>query len=267
MNLDAAPLILGGGVELATIAFTAPELYNYYYQARYHKQWPGNGTRGDPVFDSFFATFLPLSPGPLFQNVSRISTCALLHRIGPSIFVSHSYGGQGAFLATDGCPELVKAHVAFEADQTPFGSYDAGIVGATTPAPSRAWGIADVPIAYDPPVTDPNQLARVAIGQNQFIEGKISNFSCVLQADTTAQKPRRLVNIAKAPVLFLTTQASVHVLFDHCQVSYLRQAGVSVTFTLLEKIGILGNGHFGMLEKNSDDIARYFEGWIRENVQ
>ena len=28
-----------------------------------------------------------------------------------------------------------------------------------------------------------------------------------------------------------------------------------------------GNGHFGMLEKNSDEIARYFEGWIRQNVR
>lgn len=53
---------------------------------------------------------------------------------------------------------------------------------------------------------------------------------------------------------------------DHCLVSYLRQAGVSVTFTLLQSIGILGNGHFGMLEKNSDRIAKYFEGWIRMNV-
>ena len=140
-------------------------------------------------------------------------------------------------------------------------------MGATTPAPSRAWGIADVPVSYDPPVTDPSQLIRVPVGQNQFTDGKLSNYSCVLQAETATQKPRKLINIAKAPVLFLTTQASVHVLYDHCLVSYLRQAGVKVTFTLLEKVGIFGNGHFGMLEKNSDDIARYFERWIRQNIR
>jgi len=54
---------------------------------------------------------------------------------------------------------------------------------------------------------------------------------------------------------------------DHCLVSYLRQAGVKVTFTLLQTVGILGNGHFGMLERNSDSIASYFEGWIRKNIQ
>ena len=210
---------------------------------------------------------MPLSPGPLFQNISRTSTCALLNRIGPSVFVSHSYGGQGVWLATDGCPELVKGHVAFEADQTPFGNYDAGTFGATIPVVTRAWGIADVPIAYDPPVTDPSQLVRATVGQNQYTDGKLSNYSCVLQADTATQNPRRLANIAKAPVLFLTTQASIHVLYDHCQVSYMRQAGVTVTFTLLQDIDILGNGHFGMLEENSDDIARYFERWIRKTIR
>jgi len=54
---------------------------------------------------------------------------------------------------------------------------------------------------------------------------------------------------------------------DHCLVSYLRQAGVKVTFTLLQTVGILGNGNFGMLERNSDSIASYFEGWIRKNIQ
>ena len=51
------------------------------------------------------------------------------------MFVSHSSGGQGVFLATDGCPSLVKGHVAFEADQTPFGNYDAGLVkiGVSSP--------------------------------------------------------------------------------------------------------------------------------------
>lgn len=118
-----------------------------------------------------------------------------------------------SFLATDGCPGSVKAHVAFEADQTPFGNYDAGVTGALTPAPARAWGIADVPITYSPPVTDPSQLARATVGQNQFVNGLLSNYSCVLQASNSTQQARQLTNISKAPVLFLTTQASVHVLY------------------------------------------------------
>ena len=172
-----------------------------------------NGTRGNSAFDNFFSTFLPLSLTPAFESISRTSTCALLDRIGPSIFVSHSLGGQVAFLATDGCPQLVKAHVAIEADQTPFGNYDGGVSGLPAPAPARLWGIADIPISYSPPVTDPSQLVRASVGQNQFMDGLLSNYSCVLQASNSTQKPRRLTNISKAPILFLTTQASVHVLY------------------------------------------------------
>ncbi|KAL8629573.1 hypothetical protein Q9189_004699 [Teloschistes chrysophthalmus] len=266
-NLDAAALSPGSSVETAEIAFTAPERYNFYFQARFHTQWPGNGTRGDPIFDAFYATNLPLSLGPLFQNISRTSTCALLQRIGPSIFISHSYGGQGVFLATDGCPDFVKGHIAFEADQTPFGNYDAGTRGAKSPIVTRDWGVADVPISYDHPASDPSQLVRAPVGENQYTDGKLSKYSCVLQAQNATHQPRKLVNIARAPVLFLTTQASIHVTYDHCLVSYLRQAGVKVTFTLLEDVGIVGNGHFGMLERNSDDIAGYFEGWIRRTVR
>jgi len=64
-----------------------------------------------------------------------------------------------------------------------------------------------------------------------------------------------------------STHADSKERLDHCLVSYLRQAGVQVTFTLLQTVGILGNGHFGMLEKNSDSIASYFERWIRKNIQ
>lgn len=149
----------------------------------------------------------------MYENISRESTCALLDRIGPSIFVSHSYGGQLVFLAADGCPDKVKAHIAFEADQTPFGNYDGGVNGAPKPAPARAWGIVNVPIAYSPPVTDPSQLVRATVGQDQFVDGLLSNYSCVLQASNSTQKPRQLTNISKVPVLFLTTQASIHITY------------------------------------------------------
>ena len=35
------PVIAGGTVELAQLAYTAPELYHKYYQAQFHTQWPG----------------------------------------------------------------------------------------------------------------------------------------------------------------------------------------------------------------------------------
>ena len=42
----------------------------------------------------------------------------------------------------------------------------------------------------------------------------------------------------------------------------MKQAGVIVDWILLAKIGIKGNGHFSMLEKNSDQIAGVILKWL-----
>ena len=46
--------------------------------------------------------------------------------------------------------------------------------------------------------------------------------------------------------------------------AYLAQAGVPNDFVRLPDIGIRGNGHMMMLEKNSDDIAAVIEGWLKK---
>lgn len=120
-----------------------------------------------------------------------------------------------------------------------------------------------MPITYDPPVTNPSQLITKNVGKIEFTDGLVSKYSCTIQADDATHKPRRLKNIARSPILYLTGQASVHILYNQCTVQYLRQAGVNVTWTRLEDTGLLGNGHFSMLEKNSDDIAQYIDGWLQ----
>ena len=57
-------------------------------------------------------------------------------------------------------------------------------------------------------------------------------------------------------------EASYHAPYDHCTVAYLPQAGVQDTFIRLADVGIRGNGHMMMLEKNTDDIARVIEQWV-----
>lgn len=50
--------------------------------------------------------------------------------------------------------------------------------------------------------------------------------------------------------------------------AYLRQAGVStVHFIRLADVGIKGNGHMLMLEKNNLEIASMAEKWMRESVE
>jgi hypothetical protein len=45
-------------------------------------------------------------------------------------------------------------------------------------------------------------------------------------------------------------------------VRYLSQAGVKSTFIRLPDVGIHGNGHMMMLEKNSDAIAKVMADWL-----
>jgi hypothetical protein len=47
----------------------------------------------------------------------------------------------------------------------------------------------------------------------------------------------------------------------------LNQAGVRTDFVRLEDVGLTGNGHMMMLEKNSDDIIRFVHGWMEKHLE
>ena len=82
-----------------------------------------------------------------------------------------------------------------------------------------------------------------------------------------AEPARRLPNLAKIPTLILVAEASYHAAYDHCTAAYLTQAGVPITFLRLEDVGIRGNGHMMMLEKNSDRIAGVIQDWLKRRWQ
>jgi len=81
-----------------------------------------------------------------------------------------------------------------------------------------------------------------------------------------AEPVRKLPNLARVPIMILTAEASYHAAYDHCTASYLAQAGVPNTFVRLADIGIRGNGHMMMLEKNSDEIAAVIEDWLKTTL-
>jgi len=63
--------------------FTATQKFNLWPQAHLHTQWPGNGSQGDEVFDSFYRSIVP----SLLSNVeasqkTRDAGVALLDKIG-----------------------------------------------------------------------------------------------------------------------------------------------------------------------------------------
>ena len=121
-----------------------------------------------------------------------------------------------------------------------------------------AWGLGSLPLHYDPPITDPDELKPV-------LEEKADDSDtvpCYLQAEPV----HKLVNLIGIPVLDVSTQASYHRVFDSCIPKWLNQAGVKAQYVKLEDVGLTGNAHELMLEKNSDAIARYFESWLEKNV-
>jgi pimeloyl-ACP methyl ester carboxylesterase len=80
-----------------------------------------------------------------------------------------------------------------------------------------------------------------------------------------AEPARKLAHLQNIPVLVVEAQASYHAPYDHCTVRYLRQAGVmNTTYVRLADLGILGNGHMLMLEKNNAEIAEVARKWLEE---
>ena len=77
---------------------------------------------------------------------------------------------------------------------------------------------------------------------------------------------RTLPNLQKMPILVLTSEASYHAPYDHCTVKFLQQAGVKPTFVKLVDLGIRGNSHVMMLEKNNREIAAVIAKWLTQNL-
>ena len=78
---------------------------------------------------------------------------------------------------------------------------------------------------------------------------------------------RMLPNLQKLPILILTAEASYHAPYDHCTVKYLEQAGVHPVWIKLADVGLHGNGHMMMLEKNNIEIAGLLTRWLAQNVR
>jgi len=233
--------------------FTASEVLGSWPQAKKHTQWPGSGRMGDPAFDAFYATQVEyLADNAETQRLNQAAGAALLERIGPAIILTHSQSGPFGWLIADARPKLVKAIVAVEPSGPPFED------AVLREGAARAWGVADIPITYDPPIADPSEIKTA---QEDAADGP-DLVRCRLQQ----APPHRLVNLANIPVLLVTAKASYHSVYDHCTVKYLSQAGVKVTAMPLADHGVHGNGHMVMIEKNNSQIAALLADWLSHSV-
>jgi pimeloyl-ACP methyl ester carboxylesterase len=237
--------------------FVAPERAMQWPQARLHTQWPGTGKPGDPAFDQFYASQFPsLASFPKQQALNRDALAALLDKIGPAILLTHSQSGSFNWPVADARPGLLKAIVAVEPSGPPVHDIE------NTGAPDwfkdaerlKISGLADVPLAYDPPLTGDAKLEFV----RQERPDKPDLVRCWLQKEPA----RKLPNLAHIPLVIITSEASYHAAYDHCTAAYLSQAGVPNTQIYLADMGVHGNGHMMMIEKNSAAIAGVIAQWL-----
>jgi pimeloyl-ACP methyl ester carboxylesterase len=242
--------------------FTAPANSNEYPQAKRHTQWPGKGVSGDPVFDQFFASQVEdIQDVSVIERLNRAAGVALLDKIGPAILLTHSQSGPFGWGIADSRPRLVKGILAVEPNGPAF--HEAVMTGAPDwfkDGPlGRPWGITRGPLTYSPAAASPEDLkmTREAAADGPEL------VRCWAQGASARQLP----NLQGIPILIIVSEASYHAPYDHCTSKYLAQAGVKHDFVRLPDVGIRGNGHMMMLEKNNLDIAALLHAWAQKSIR
>ena len=182
-----------------------------------HTQWPGSGDAGDPALAQFLAWQEPFPPDLVRAHEDmRDGAVGLLDRIGPSVLLTHSFGGGFGWLALSERPHLVKALVAIETVGPPFVSHPA--LGDFT------YGLTPIPVSYGPGAGD--------------------------------------AKLGGIPVAVVSSPCSGFEPSCHATAEYLRECGAAVDELRLADLGIHGNGHAMMLEKNNAEVAALLTDWI-----
>jgi pimeloyl-ACP methyl ester carboxylesterase len=227
-------------------------------QAKKNTQWPGNGPNkgkmGDPMFDYFAKTDTQSPTGGGMERLTADDIVELVDLIGqPVILLLHSGVASSGWVVADARPKLVKGIIAAEPVAPPIENAERGATG-----PGRLWGLTNLPIHYDPPIKEASELRPV----RQDKPDGPDLIPCWVQQEPA----HKLVNLQGIPVLNVSGEASYHRPYSHCIAKWLNQAGVKTTYVNLEDVGLPGNGHQFMSEKNSAGIAKFFMSWLEKNV-
>jgi pimeloyl-ACP methyl ester carboxylesterase len=254
------PLTARTAAQLSQL-WTAVDATSPWPQGARYSQWPGSGVgKGrmhDPIFDDFARTQVQY-PASNLERVTVDAYVALLDRIGTRvILLTHSIGGAFGWSVADARPQSVAAVIAVEPAGPPIQAVDTA-TQVYNGKPNLPWGLTNLPLEYEPAIKDAAEL-QTELQSGPRTPGRVI---CYLQSGV----PRRLKNLVSIPVLLVSGEAGYHVIFDSCTAQWLNQAGVHTDYVELASVGITGNGHEMMLEKNSDDIAKFFEGWLDRTV-
>jgi pimeloyl-ACP methyl ester carboxylesterase len=234
--------------------------YKLWPQAHLHTQWPGSGAPEDTITLQMISGYLPeIEDFTKQQFLNRDALVALIDRIGPAILMVHSQAGAFGWPVADARPDQVKAILAVEPNGPPF--YQVDFIGAPDyfkQGPlALPYGLSAVPLTYSPAIADAKDLAVVQ--QEQADAPDL--VKCHLQ-----REPARKLSNLKMPILVVMSEASYHAPYDRCTVKYLRQAGAQPTFMRLADLGIKGNSHVMMNEKNNKEIAAVIAQWLGKTL-
>jgi pimeloyl-ACP methyl ester carboxylesterase len=206
---------------------------------------PGGGRAGGaPAGPPPAANTLPAAAPNLQHMIWRQAGAELLDKIGPAVIMTHSAGGPFGLLVAEARPNLVKATIMIEGGGTPFGA-------------GNRWGASSIPVTYDPPVADPAEIKTTWVANPE--EG-INGY--YLQAEPA----RKLPNLKNTKVVVATADASFASPGNPGLVAFLKQAGVQAEEMRWGKMGLNGNGHAMMFEKNSREILQTIIDWTKKNV-
>lgn len=209
-----------------------------------HTQWPGSGLADDPALAQLLASQSNMPDLSADHELMRTHGAELLERIGPSIVITSSAGGPAGWLMADARPDLVQAVVALEP------------MGPSGPFP-LPWGLAASPLTYEPLATGVEALDLVEVPASHGLP------AMRLQPEPARQLPR----LAEIPIAIVTGEQSFAKSTDVGTVAYLRQAGCNRVHHLrLGDLGIHGNGHLMMIERNNDQVLDAVVQWLDDQV-
>jgi pimeloyl-ACP methyl ester carboxylesterase len=206
-----------------------------------HTQWPGTGQADDVALAQQLASQSPFPADvAAHHELMRQRGAELLDIIGPAIVITSSAGGPAGWLMADARPGMVRAVVGLEP------------LGPTGPFP-LPWGLTASPLTYDPPAAEPGELNLVSV------PSKDGGPALRLQTGP----PRTLPGLADVPIAVVTGEQSFADPMDAATVAFLRQAGCTKVHHLrLGELGIHGNGHLMMVERNNEQVLDAVTAWL-----
>ena len=200
-----------------------------------HTQWPFSPDDA-AAMDEFIAGYGPLPADlELSEVMDADRTAALLDWIGPAILITHSASGPDGWLIADRRSHLVKAIVAIEPMGPPF---------AIIPnIGSMKWGVTAAPMKFEPHADSPKVVQNAVPG--------------------TFHLPA----LTGLPILIVTAEASAFAAASRPTAEFLNAAGATAKILHLPDVGVHGNGHGLIYEKNSDDALAPVLKWIAEQTE